>query len=140
MDSNLTMCNTIDVTSCILAVYINRLEIMNQKWSVLNIKCTGQVDLVKNLLNLQAGACHIFNTGLIGCSSLWIFITPRIFEGFGAKFINSVFCSLLIWVLQLYRKFLRLLEGVRRVVRKVSNWFEEKKLQFYLYNHFGMFY
>jgi hypothetical protein len=52
MDSNLTMCNTIDVTSCILAVYINRLEIMNQKWSVLNIKCTGQVDLVKNLLNL----------------------------------------------------------------------------------------
>jgi hypothetical protein len=52
MDRNLTMCNTIDVTSCILAVYINRLEIMNQKWSVLNIKCTGQVDLVKNLLNL----------------------------------------------------------------------------------------
>jgi hypothetical protein len=52
MDSNLTMCNTIDVTSCILAAYINRLEIMNQKWSVPNIKCTGQVDLVKNLLNL----------------------------------------------------------------------------------------
>jgi len=71
MDRNLTACDTTDVRSCILTVqgicihiwnitrgqsyitmHINRLEIMNQKWSVLNIKCTGQVDLVKNLLNL----------------------------------------------------------------------------------------
>jgi len=101
---------------------------MNQKWGVLNIKCTGQVDLVKNLVNLKAGACPIFTVGLIGCSSLWIFISPRIFEGFGIKFINFVFCSLLIWAVQLYRKFLRFLEGVRRVVHKESNWFKGKKL------------
>jgi len=52
MDTNLTMCNAVDVTCCILTVYINCLEITNQKWSLLNIKCTGQVDLVKNVLNL----------------------------------------------------------------------------------------
>jgi len=128
MDRNLTICNTVDVTSCILIVYINRLETMTQKWSVLNIKCTGQADLVKNLVNPQAGECHIFTVCLIGCSNLQIFISPQIFEGFGIKFINFVFCSLLIWVVQLYRKFLRFLEVVRRVVHKVSNWFKGKKL------------